>query len=107
MLNIKGVGTSIYKTEYTGVLVDIVPRTGTYQYTDPKTGETITRPNSWDAIFKDGTRVSWPTYVDNDGEVCAWNRFDPSIDLQYCCDHDIAIHLYRSKEGYFRLELAE
>lgn len=107
MLNIKGVGTSIYKTEYTGVLIDIKPRTGTYTWTDKETGEKVERPNSWDAVFSDGTRVSWPTYVDENGEVCAWNRFDESIDLQYCCDHNIAIHLYRSEEGYFRLELAK
>lgn len=103
----KAQGTSIYKTDHSGILMDIVPRTGTYTYTDPKSGEKVERPNSWDAIFADGTRVSWPTYIDQNGEVQPWARFDENIDLQYCKDNSIAIHLYRSPEGYFRLELAE
>lgn len=107
MLNIKGQGTSIYKQDHIGILMDVVPRTGTYIYTDKETGEKFERPNSWDAIFADGIRVSWPTYVDANGEVQPWARFDESIDLEACRDNGIAIHLFRSPEGYFRLELAE
>ena len=103
----KAQGTSIYRTEHTGVLLDIEPRTGTYVYTDKDTGEKIERPSSWDGIFKDGIKVSWPTWVDSDGEVHAWARFDEHIDLEYCRDTNIPVHVYRSEEGYFRLELAE
>lgn len=107
MLNIKGQGVSIYKAEHVGILLDVKPRTGTYIYKDKETGEKFERPNSWDAIFADGTKVSWPAYVDQEGEVKPWDRFDPSIDLEECRDNGIAIHLFRNEEGYFRLEIAK
>ena len=108
MLNITGIGTaSLYKTDHTGVIEDIVPREGTYSYIDDNTGEEIVRPNSWTAMFADGSRMSWPTYYDEDGEVKPWNRFDPKIDLAYCAANGIALHMWKDDKGYTRLELAE
>lgn len=103
----KGTGeASLYKKDVTGVLVGIEPRGGTYQVADRSTGEIITRPNSWTAHFADGSRFSWPTYVDEDGNVQPWSRFDESIDLQQCCEQGIAIHLWKDDRGFTHLELA-
>lgn len=93
--------------DVTGVLVDIKVREGFYNFTNPKTGEIITRPNSWIAVFDDGSLFSWPTYQDpTTGQVLPWSRFDPSIDLAACAQQGIAIHLWKDERKFTHLELA-
>ena len=103
----KGSGTSsLYKDDIVGVLLGIEPREGTYEVADRTTGEIITRPNSWTARFADGSRFSWPTYLDEDGNVQLWSRFDESIDLSECAANGIAIHVWRDARKLVHLELA-
>lgn len=102
-----GTGTSsLYKDDVTGVLLGIEPRPGTYEVVDRVTGEVITRPNSWTAHFEDGSRFSWPTYLDENGVVQPWSRFDESIDLAECASKHIAIHVWRDARKFVHLELA-
>lgn len=103
----KGTGEStLYKTDIVGQLVGLEPRDGVYTVTDRKTGQPITRPNSWTAHFADGSRFSWPTYVDEAGRVQPWSRYDPSIDLDQCVSQGILIHLWKDEHGFTHLELA-
>lgn len=96
-----------YKDEVTGVLVGIEPRTGTYKVTDRRTGEVIERPNSWTAVFEDGSMWSWPTYVNEQGQVCPWSRFDPSIDLSTCVKQRKVLHVWKDDRQFSHLELVE
>lgn len=95
-----------YKDEVIGVLLGIEPRDGEYQVTDRRTGEVITRPNSWTAYFADGSMWSWPTYVDPDtGEVKPWSRFDQSIKLGQVVKNKQRIHVWKDNRGFAHLEL--
>ena len=96
-----------YKDEVTGVLVGIEPRGGTYQVTDRRTGQLIERPNSWTAHFEDGSMWSWPTYVNEQGQVCPWSRFDPSINLAQCVQNKVRIHVWKDDRQFSHLEIAE
>jgi hypothetical protein len=96
-----------YKPEVTGVLVGIEPRGGSYQVKDRRTGQIITRPNSWTAYFEDGSMWSWPTYVDENGQVRPWSRFDPSIDLQLCVRERRVIHVWKDDRNFSHLEVVE
>lgn len=96
-----------YKPEVTGVLVGIEPRGGSYQVKDRRTGQIITRPNSWTAYFEDGSMWSWPTYVDEHGQVRPWSRFDPSIDLQLCVRERRVIHVWKDDRNFSHLEVVE
>lgn len=96
-----------YKEEIVGILLGIEPREGTYQVTDRRTGEVITRPNSWTAYFEDGSMWSWPTYVDQEtGQVKPWSRFDPSIKLASVVKQRQVIHVWKDNKGFAHLELA-
>lgn len=95
-----------YKDEVIGVLVGIEPRGGTYQVKDRRTGETITRPNSWTAHFEDGSMWSWPTYVDETThQVMPWSRFDPSINLALCVQQRKVIHVWKDDRSFSHLEI--
>lgn len=97
-----------YLDDHTGVLVGIEPRPGTYQVKDRRTGQIITRPNSWTAIFEDGNMVSWPTYVDEaTNTVRPWSRFDSSINLAEVVAQRKVIHLWRDERQFFHLEVVE
>ena len=97
-----------YKDEVVGILLGIEPREGFYQITDRKTGQVITRPNSWTAHFADGSMFSWPTYLDEEtNTVRPWSRFDPSINLQACVQQRTVIHIWRDKNKFCHLEIAE
>lgn len=97
-----------YKDEVVGVLLGIEPRDGFYQITDRKTGQVITRPNSWTAHFADGSMFSWPTYLDEEtNTVRPWSRFDQSINLAACAQQGIAIHIWRDERKFVHLEIAE
>ena len=97
-----------YKDDHTGILVGIEPRPGTYQVKDRRTGQVITRPNSWTAIFEDGNMVSWPTYVDEaTNTVRPWSRFDKSINLAEVVAQRKVIHLWRDDRQFFHLEVVE
>lgn len=97
-----------YKDEVIGVLVGIEPRPGTYQVKDRRTGEMITRPNSWTAYFEDGSMWSWPTYVDETThQVMPWSRFDPSIDLAACVQQRKVIHVWKDDRQFSHLEVVE
>lgn len=97
-----------YKDDVVGVLLGIEPRPGTYQVQDRKTGNIITRPNSWTAHFQDGSMFSWPTYLDEQtGQVMPWSRFDQSINLAACVQQGIAIHIWRDERKFVHLEIAE
>ena len=96
-----------YKDDVTGILVGIEPRDGVYQVKDRKSGQVITRPNSWTAHFEDGSMWSWPTYVDpNTNTVQPWSRFDPSINLAACVQQRIAIHVWKDDKNFSHLEIA-
>ena len=97
-----------YKDDVTGILLGIEPRGGTYQVQDRKTGQVITRPNSWTAHFADGSMWSWPTYVDeNTGEIRPWSRFDQSINLAACVQQRLTIHVWKDKNKFCHLEVVE
>lgn len=96
-----------YKDEVTGVLVGIEPRPGTYQVKDRKTGQLIERPNSWTAYFEDGSMWSWPTYVNEQGQVMPWSRFDPSINLAACVQQRKVIHVWKDDCQFSHLEVVE
>lgn len=96
-----------YKDEVTGVLVGIEPRGGTYQVPDRRTGQIIERPNSWTAHFEDGSMWSWPTYVDENGQVMPWSRFDPSINLALCVKQRKVIHVWKDDRQFSHLEVVE
>lgn len=96
-----------YLPEVEGILVGLEARGGTYSVKDRKTGETITRPNSWTAHFADGSMWSWPTYLGEDGKVYPWSRFDPSIDLVQCIQQQKVIHVWKDEDNFCHLELVE
>lgn len=96
-----------YKDEVIGILVGIEPREGSYQITDRRTGQKISRPNSWTAHFADGSMFSWPTYLDEQGVVRMWSRFDQSINLAACVQQGIPIHIWRDERKFVHLELAQ
>ena len=107
MLKGSGANTGRFVEDVTGVLVDIQVRDGYYDFTNPRTGEITTRPNSWIAVFEDGSLFSWPTYEDpQTKQVMPWSRFDPSIDLAQCAQNHIAIHLWKDDRRFTHLELA-
>lgn len=96
-----------YKDEVVGVLVGIEPREGTYQVKDRRTGQLIERPNSWTAVFEDGSMWSWPTYVDEQGRVMPWSRFDPSINLAEVVARRQVIHVWKDDRQFSHLELVD
>jgi hypothetical protein len=96
-----------YLPEVEGVLVGLEARSGTYTVKDRKTGQEITRPNSWTAHFADGSMWSWPTYLGEDGKVYPWSRFDPSIDLVQCIQQQKVIHVWKDEDNFCHLELVE
>lgn len=96
-----------YVNDHTGVLIGIEPRDGSYQVKDRRTGQLITRPNSWTAHFADGMMVSWPTYVDDQGRVMPWSRFDQSINLAEVVAQHKVVHLWRDDRNFFHLEVVE
>ena len=97
-----GANTGRYLNDVTGVLVELRPRDGFYEFNGQA------RPNSWTAVFADGSLFSWPTYIDKaTNTVMPWSRFDESIDLGYCAANNIAIHLWRDERKFTHLELAD
>jgi len=104
----QGSGASgTYQDDVTGILVGIEPREGSYQITDRRTGQVISRPNSWTAHFADGAMFSWPTYLDEQGVVRMWSRFDSTINLAACVQQGIPIHIWRDERKFVHLELAQ
>lgn len=96
-----------YKDEVTGILLGIEPRPGTYTVKDRRTGQMIERPNSWTAYFEDGSMWSWPTYVNENGQVMPWSRFDPSINLAACVQQRKVIHVWKDDKSFSHLEVVE
>lgn len=96
-----------YLPEVEGILIGLEARGGTYTVKDRKTGQEITRPNSWTAHFLDGSMWSWPTYLGEDGKVYPWSRFDPSIDLVQCIQQQKVIHVWKDEDNFCHLELVE
>lgn len=97
-----------YKDEVTGILVGIEPRGGFYEVKDRRTGEIVQRPNSWTAVFEDGSMWSWPTYVDpTTHQVLPWSRFDSSIDLAACVAQRKVIHVWKDDRSFSHLEVIE
>lgn len=102
-----GANTGRFSEDVTGVLVDLQMRDGSYTFTNPRTGEITERPNSWVAVFDDGSLFAWPTYVDpQTGNVMPWSRFDQSIDLAACAQNGVAIHVWKDERRFTHLELA-
>lgn len=100
---------TMFADEVTGHLVNITYRTGEYEVMrngkpviDPETGETMKRPNSAIAEWRDdaGNRVltNWPCrYVKNpDGSksIVPWDAFDETINL--AIDH---LHFEKEVQG--------
>jgi hypothetical protein len=97
-----------YRDDVTGILVGIEPRGGSYTVRDRRTGEMITRPNSWTAVFEDGSMWSWPTYIDEKtNQVMPWSRFDPSINLALCVKQRKVIHVWKDDKSFSHLEVVE
>lgn len=101
-----GANTGRFSDDVTGVLVDLQIRDGFYEFPNPRTGEVMQRPNSWVAVFADGSLFSWSTFVDQNGNVQPWSRFDQSIDLAACAQQGVAIHVWRDERKMMHLELA-
>ncbi len=101
-----GANTGRFSEDITGVMIDLQVREGSYQFTNPRTGEVTERPNSWIAVFDDGSLFSWPTYLDQQGNVQPWSRFDQSIDLAACAQQGIAIHIWKDERKFTHLEIA-
>lgn len=107
----KGTGENTrFTDDIVGVLLGIAERAGDYEVTDPKTGEVVTRPNSYIAHFMgdDGQvhYVNWPAYYNDQGEKMPWSRFDASIDLALCITEGVRLHAYRDRSRRFHLKLA-
>ena len=94
-----------YLTDITGQLVGIEPRDGSYQITDRRTGQVITRPNSYTAHFADGSMFSWPTYLDESGHVQMWSRFEAGLSLAQIIQQGIVIHLWKDERNFTHLEV--
>jgi len=104
-----------YQDDVEGILVGLKARDGVYlvkdkdgnPVIDPKTGKQLKRPNSWTAYFEDGSMWSWPTYLDDEGVVRPWSRFDPSIVLKDCIQQRRVIHVWKDAQNFCHLELVE
>lgn len=103
-----GTGTTgRYVTDVTGQLIGIEPRTGSYEVTDRRTGEVITRPNSYTAHFADGRMFSWPTYLDANGNVQMWSRFEVGLSLAEIISQGITVHLWKDDRNFTHLEVVQ
>lgn len=96
-----------FVTDVTGVLVGIEPRDGSYQITDRRTGQVITRPNSYTAHFADGSMFSWPTYLDESGRVQMWSRFEAGLSLAQIIQQGVVVHLWKDERSFTHLEVVE
>lgn len=107
---IKGVGNAgRYAREVTAVLMELRPYVGPkpmYEF-ELEDGRKIKRPQTWTAVFDDGSMFDWTVYLNEEtGELSPWNQFDPSIDLAYCKANNIPIHVWRDERKRMHLELA-
>lgn len=111
-----GTGESTrFVDDVTGVLLGIEVRGGTYQVKDRRTGQLIERPNSWTSHWgvtdNDGNQrevlMSWPTYVDEAGQVMPWSRYPKSINLQQCSAAGTLLHFYKDGRNFYHLEVVE
>lgn len=96
-----------FVTDVIGQLVGIEPRTGTYQVADRRTGQMVTRPNSYTAHFADGSMFSWPTYIDEQGQVQMWSRFEAGLSLGQIISQGITIHLWKDERSFTHLEVMD
>lgn len=104
----QGAGAAgMYVTDVTGVLLGIEARPGVFQFTDRRTGQQVQKPNSFTAVFEDGSMFSWPWIKDEQGNWKLWDRFDQSINLMQCVQNRIAIHVWKDERGFCHLELAQ
>lgn len=102
---------TMFVDDVEGVLLGIEVRGGTYTVNDRKTGQPITRPNSWIAHWMTSTGeklMSWPTYVDQaTGKVRPWSRFDAKINLAQCSANRIPLHMWKDERSFYHLEVVE
>lgn len=111
---LEGTGVStMFVTEVTGVLLGIEIRPGSYEVTDRRTGQLLTKPNSWTSHWlvteDDGSQhealMSWPTYVDpKTNQVRAWSRYNKSIDLAAAAANGDVLHFWRDERNFYHLE---
>lgn len=103
-----GTGTTgRYVTDVTGRIIGIEPRGGTYKVTDRQTGEVIERPNSYTAHFDNGQMFSWPTYLDESGNVQMWSRFEAGLSLAEIITQGIEVHLWKDERSFTHLEVVQ
>jgi hypothetical protein len=107
---LKGVGNAgRYAREVTAVLMELRPYVGPKPMYEFKLddGRTIQRPQTWTAVFSDGSMFDWTVFLNEEtGELRPWDQFDPSIDLEYCKQNNIPIHVWRDERKRMHLELA-
>lgn len=109
---LNGAGEStMFVDDVEGILLGIEVRGGTYTVNDRKTGQPITRPNSWIAHWQTPTGeklMSWPTYVDQaTGQVRPWSRFDKRINLAQCSQQRVTLHMWKDDRSFYHLEVVE
>lgn len=103
-----GAGRTDFSKDVTGVLVGIEPRDGYYDFVDSRTGEKMTKPNSYIAHFADGSKFNWPTYLDEEtGQVRLWNRFDAGLSLKELIQNQVTIHLWKDDRNFTHLEVVQ
>lgn len=108
-LNGSGESTT-FVDEVEGVLLGIETREGFYTVNDRRTGQPIQRPNSWIGHWMTSTGeklMSWPTYINEQGQVAPWSRFDPSINLAQCSANKVALHMWKDDRNFYHLEVVE
>ena len=96
-----------YLDNVTGVMLGIEARPGVFEFTDRRTGQKVQKPNSYTAVFEDGSMFSWPWIRDEQGNWKLWDRYDTSINLVQCVQNRIAIHVWRDERGFCHLELVQ
>lgn len=102
--------STLFVDEVQGVLLGIETRDGFYTVKDRRTGQPIQRPNSWVGHWmtdKGEKLMSWPTYVNEQGQVCPWSRFDPSINLAQCSAQRVTLHMWKDDRSFYHLEVVE
>lgn len=103
--------STMFVDDVEGILLGIETRDGSYTVNDRRTGQPITRPNSWIGhwMTDQGEKLmSWPTYIDETtGQVMPWSRFDSSINLAQCSAQQIRLHMWKDERNFYHLEVVK
>lgn len=70
-------GSSSWLSEHVGIIAALEAPENPWTMTS--SGDRI--PQSYIVKFTDGQKRFWPSWVDEDGEIRPWDRYDPRIDF--------------------------